>query len=274
MQYYIYYDYYHKNLGDNHLIIILPISISGYNCKIFDENEKIIPYIGNWLNQNVSLSYNEYLNYRKQYNELWWFRNVIFIDSFRYLNEKSKYEIKLFDSNLTCVGENIGNLEDIINFYINFVYKCGFKNRYFMKKINISIKEIKEEYIYIYQSKQLFQDNIVIILPIKLNDDCNLFDSSEKILNLASYDEYKQLKNKYCVLDIFDKLKFIEQFRNLDVNKKYNLELYSCQNTLEYKFNGCISDIANIYIDIIVQNDSGKIGKIYPHEFNIFVEEM
>lgn len=140
MEYYIYYDFYHKYIGHKHLIIILPQPIEKYNCQQFDPNEKIIKYIGNWFNQNVSLSYNEYLQHKKDYNDLWWFSSVIFVVEFRNLDVNKEYKIQLFDDK-NLFEEFYGSYNDIVEFYINKVIRCGYKNSNFMKNFNIIISE-------------------------------------------------------------------------------------------------------------------------------------
>jgi hypothetical protein len=288
MEYYIYYDFYHEYIGHKHLIIILPQTIEKYKCVSFDPNEKIIKYIGNWLGQNVSLSYNEYLEYKRNWNQLWWFDNVIFVDEFRNLDCEKDSKIQLYNK-MNLYQEFSGKYNEVIEFYINTVMRCGYKHPNFMKNFNIfvnnsdnSIGNIvnisnisNKEYLYIFEYKKISKKKIAIILPINLsyNENNSIdFQSDFKINDIdITYCEYKKFKLNWKDLDTYDQIIFIENFRNLDNTKIYLLKIFSSQNFLLYTIKGNLEGIVKKYIELLQNNDDGITPRILPYEFNSFL---
>jgi hypothetical protein len=287
MEYYVYFSYYNKYNYHKHLIIILGKIINEYDCNIFDPDKKIIKSILDSHNQSVSLSYNEYLRYNIEWNNIWWFDNVIFIDKFRNLDLKKSHKLQLYEK-MEFYKEFNGNYDEIVRFYVNEVYDCGCKSSNFMKNFNIIIDNftkknieictkriaIKNEYYYVYEYNNISKKKIVIILPIDLSYyKCEKFNQDVQINNI-SYNEYCNLKLNWKDLDIYDQICFINKFRNLNPAKKYILKVYSLYRKVIFITKGKFYEVINSYIDLLHKNDSEKSNQIIPYEFNIFIKEF
>jgi hypothetical protein len=287
MEYYVYFSFYDKYKYHKHLIIILSKIIDGYDCNIFDPNKKIIKYIWDNFDNSISLSYNEYLKYINEWNNIWWFDDIIFVDKFWDLDVNKIHKLELYDK-LELYKEFNGKYDEMVKFYVNEVYNCGYKCTNFMKKFNIFVDGftkknieictkriiIKNEYYYVYEYNNIPKKKIVIIIPIDLCFcKCEKFNEDLQISNI-SYNEYCNLKLNWKELDTYNKISFVNKFRYLNPGKKYILRIYSLYEKILCVVKGKFYQIVNFYIEMLKKNDSCKTNKIIPYEFNLFIEEI
>lgn len=116
-----------------------------YKCEIFNQKLIIVQNVGNWLGKNIKLSYDKYNEYKQNYEKLWWFDDVMFIDEFRFLDTNEKYKIVLYNDEGKIICHKSGSFEEIVDYYINTIYTFSPKNKYFMSNINIIINAIDDD---------------------------------------------------------------------------------------------------------------------------------